>query len=37
LADVGVTPTERFFADDQCALEEPLRVFVLALRSIHER
>src|SRR5262249_20591531 len=35
-AHVGVTRTERLFADDQRALEEPLRVFVLALVLIYE-
>jgi hypothetical protein len=34
---VGVTCTERFLADVQRALQELLRLFILALLSIDER
>jgi hypothetical protein len=37
LPHIGVTRAVRCFADDQRALEELLRLAVLALRSIHER
>jgi hypothetical protein len=33
---VGMARAERLLTDRQCALEEPLRLFVLALVSIHE-